>query len=189
MSTCYATVRHWGIAPPVRLAYLRHAASVRPEPGSNSPRRTLHEFSRVPTPWGRVCTLPLPRERGVTGITAPSPPLYPPRGYPRGDQRDNLTVVFPLFSFQGTRPGFCRRSGPRRVAPQGEQTCSTGAKNPRWLWCVSRREELHSVSLERGGGVSPVCSCQSSRCRFRLSPFPAACSHLISRPAPCQELF
>src|SRR6188474_1225451 len=37
--TCYAPVRHWGIATPVRLACVRHAASVRPEPGSNSPMR------------------------------------------------------------------------------------------------------------------------------------------------------
>ena len=35
--TCYAPVRHYGIATTVRLACIRPAASVHPEPGSNSP--------------------------------------------------------------------------------------------------------------------------------------------------------
>ena len=33
----YSPVRHSGIAARVRLACIRHAASVHPEPGSNSP--------------------------------------------------------------------------------------------------------------------------------------------------------
>ena len=45
--TCYAPVRHWGIATPVRLACVRHAASVRPEPGSNSPMRIRYSSSRT----------------------------------------------------------------------------------------------------------------------------------------------
>jgi hypothetical protein len=36
LSTCYAPVRHGCIATPVRLACVKHAASVRSEPGSNS---------------------------------------------------------------------------------------------------------------------------------------------------------
>ncbi len=35
--TCYAPVRHWAPKSPVRLACVKRAASVRPEPGSNSP--------------------------------------------------------------------------------------------------------------------------------------------------------
>ena len=44
--TCYSPVRRWGTAgvatdgAPARLACIRHAASVRPEPGSNSPSRS-----------------------------------------------------------------------------------------------------------------------------------------------------
>ena len=34
--TRYSPVRHWRIATPVRLACVKHAASVRPEPESNS---------------------------------------------------------------------------------------------------------------------------------------------------------
>ena len=43
MLTCYATVRHSSVPKDlsVRLAFLRHAASVRPEPGSNSPKNNL----------------------------------------------------------------------------------------------------------------------------------------------------
>jgi hypothetical protein len=39
--TRYAPVRHYGIATTVRLACIRPAASVHPEPGSNSP---LYKF-------------------------------------------------------------------------------------------------------------------------------------------------
>ena len=44
--TCYAPVRHSPLGPKsriVRLACIKHAASVRPEPGSNSPSRSRHE--------------------------------------------------------------------------------------------------------------------------------------------------
>jgi hypothetical protein len=37
LPTCYSPVRHSHIAMSVRLACIRHAASVYPEPGSNSP--------------------------------------------------------------------------------------------------------------------------------------------------------
>ena len=37
LPTCYSPVRH-GIAT-IRLACIRHAASVNPEPGSNSPKK------------------------------------------------------------------------------------------------------------------------------------------------------
>ena len=44
----YSPVRHSGIAARVRLACIRHAASVHPEPGSNSPLSLyLYNFSFV----------------------------------------------------------------------------------------------------------------------------------------------
>lgn len=57
--TCYSPVRHsstpasWGLS--VRLACVKHAASVRPEPGSNSPQkissiRTRPYLIKSPTP-------------------------------------------------------------------------------------------------------------------------------------------
>ena len=42
LPTCYSPVRH-GIAT-IRLACIRHAASVNPEPGSNSPKIYLFVF-------------------------------------------------------------------------------------------------------------------------------------------------
>ena len=36
LSTCYSPVRHGVASHPVRLACIKHAASVHPEPGSNS---------------------------------------------------------------------------------------------------------------------------------------------------------
>lgn len=35
----YSPVRHWSLARPIRLACLKHAASVHPEPGSNSQKK------------------------------------------------------------------------------------------------------------------------------------------------------
>ncbi len=46
LPTCYSPVRHWGIAAPVRLACIRHAASVHPEPGSNS-QLNLYSSSKL----------------------------------------------------------------------------------------------------------------------------------------------
>ena len=46
--TRYSPVRHWRIATPVRLACVKHAASVRPEPESNS------------QVYGYILQLPLP---------------------------------------------------------------------------------------------------------------------------------
>ena len=47
LSTCYSPVRHWAPKCSVRLACIRHAASVHPEPGSNSPfDLTLNELLR-----------------------------------------------------------------------------------------------------------------------------------------------
>ena len=43
LPTCYSPVRRWILIPkdnsPARLACIRHAASVHPEPGSNSPKK------------------------------------------------------------------------------------------------------------------------------------------------------
>ncbi len=50
LSTCYSTVCRWRPKPPARLAYLRHAASVRPEPGSNSPQVCGRQVGRLPSP-------------------------------------------------------------------------------------------------------------------------------------------
>ena len=49
--TRYSAVRHWHPKVPVRLACFRHAASVDPEPGSNSP-------SLIPAPPGQALTQP-----------------------------------------------------------------------------------------------------------------------------------
>ena len=52
--TCYSPVRHsstpasWGFT--VRLACVKHAASVRPEPGSNSPKKLVKNNPQWPRP-------------------------------------------------------------------------------------------------------------------------------------------
>ncbi len=67
LSTCSAPVRHVSArdAHPVRLACIRHAASVDPEPGSNSPPvslRCIVFIQRGTPPPGRVCN-PYPHAR------------------------------------------------------------------------------------------------------------------------------
>ena len=47
--TCYSPVRHWRPKPPVRLACLRCAASVCPEPGSNSPSQCRKPTAGLPS--------------------------------------------------------------------------------------------------------------------------------------------
>ena len=51
LATCYSAVRRWENLPegrlPARLAWLRHAASVSPEPGSNPPWGKFDLSSRV----------------------------------------------------------------------------------------------------------------------------------------------
>ena len=62
LPTCYAPVRHVSARRrPVRLACIRHAASVDPEPGSNSPplaaEATLSAFCVVPESTTDVATI------------------------------------------------------------------------------------------------------------------------------------
>ncbi len=62
--TCYSAVRHCRPKTTVRLACFRHAASVYPEPGSNSPSNYL------PTP------LPRPSVGQLTRVLPLSSPLF-----------------------------------------------------------------------------------------------------------------
>ena len=61
LSTCYAPVRHGCIATPVRLACVKHAASVRSEPGSNSRlklvawRKKMLRFASEPAYQANYC--------------------------------------------------------------------------------------------------------------------------------------
>ena len=43
--TRYSPVCHWSLADPVRLACIKHTASVYPEPGSNSLNQSLFNFA------------------------------------------------------------------------------------------------------------------------------------------------
>ena len=71
--TCYSPVCHYAITSTVRLACIRHAASVYPEPGSNSPHLSFCDFL-VLRPVGtvlssHVCIFGIIRLRGVPGFT------------------------------------------------------------------------------------------------------------------------
>ena len=88
MPTCYSTVRRSESSRScflARLAYIRHAASVRPEPGSNSPSELELAGADRSLP-GR------PRRDAPTskGVMKPLPSL--------------ARHASPLFSFQGSTP-------------------------------------------------------------------------------------
>ena len=88
--------------PPVRLAYLRHAASVRPEPGSNSPRK--------PSPAPFTSQL----RRAGTKRAGHRAPHTVRKGFNFATPgRTNLPCAshFPLFSFQGPPPPFSEGQG------------------------------------------------------------------------------
>ena len=52
----YSPVRHWSASTPVRLACIRHAASVHPEPGSNS---SYNLFVRTLSSVNSFCSISL----------------------------------------------------------------------------------------------------------------------------------
>src|SRR5690606_32544089 len=72
--TCYAPVRHWSIAAPVRLACVKHAASVRPEPGSNSPMENSIQLMT------EQLTINCPDRRSVQSLGATAEPATPQKG-------------------------------------------------------------------------------------------------------------
>jgi hypothetical protein len=71
--TRYSPVRRWGPKPPARLACVRHAASVRSEPGSNSQVHPRHDL-------GHAAHLPRvrPRTLSILPFSTPDPPTRTP---------------------------------------------------------------------------------------------------------------
>src|SRR5262249_51381981 len=107
LSTCYSTVCRWKLSSPARLAYLRHAASVRPEPGSNSPQEVWNRSNGWLEP-GVSLTLLAAVRKGVTDATTRLVPS------------SNLPNLSPLFSCQGPRTA-ARLFRRRRRFPSEEE--------------------------------------------------------------------
>ena len=82
LHTRYSPVRHYTIADTVRLACVRPAASVHPEPGSNSSLCLLHSYYYILIPYLSSRNLPLPfaRLRSLSSL------------------RDSLDVYIPDFT-------------------------------------------------------------------------------------------
>ena len=81
LPTCYSPVRHSSFSGgassggkrSVRLACIRHAASVRPEPGSNSPKSFVLPEPRTPLgPKPRYSCFSIRITRSATGACAPA---------------------------------------------------------------------------------------------------------------------
>ena len=95
--TCYSPGRHYtqGLLPfPVRLACVRHAASVDSEPGSNSrlkPDAYRRVEGRLPSPGSRAAFSRCARQR--PGMAPPFSLHSPPK------RREKFTVVYLVRSF------------------------------------------------------------------------------------------
>src|SRR5690606_23903257 len=98
LPTCYSPVRHSSTPPQgqsfsVRLACVKHAASVRPEPGSNSP--TMPEFN--PSKTNTHTT------RHAHSLHSKKPPTLPnPTTGPESIRATNTSQTNPLLSSQRT---------------------------------------------------------------------------------------
>ncbi len=98
LSTCYSPVRHYSIATAVRLACMKPAASVRSEPGSNSPinignrAETLFSVSSIPF----LCK----KESDVAPFTVPGFLNFGPK--PSVHDLSNLCACT-VFNFQRAR--------------------------------------------------------------------------------------
>jgi hypothetical protein len=141
--TCYSPVRHSLLAKDVRLACVRHAASVYPEPGSNSPCKTVSPLpASQPVVAGavelrsrpscclidclhlavrRCCVRLLPDGTTRTELTGTAVC----DGEIRLDRQ--LLFCFPLFNCQGTFSEWVRR-------PPLYIVYSDEANVPKWLF-------------------------------------------------------
>ena len=168
MPTCYSPVRrctHPRRGFLARLACVKHAASVRPEPGSNSPKRKLSIGFNLP-----VRPRPLV-ERSSTGWSAPEPRLDGPAGFGRVIPNDGPSSASPGWR-AGTNPDGVRSSpGHRRVGPDAE----TPGKNPYGACC--------SVFKERDAGLGGHRPLHQNGL-----PREAACALARGRPAHCGRL-
>jgi hypothetical protein len=137
----------------VRLACVKHAASVRPEPGSNSPSRPrlagrAHQRRSESRPLRADWHNCFPRQnRGVCGIDMRS------RSQLLGHRSPALAFVRPLFRFQGaTQPG-------ARVSHEAEVPLLA---HYLWLRAVvadrrlsDRRQSDHGGGTDAGWPVAP----------------------------------
>jgi hypothetical protein len=117
--TCYSAVRHCHPKVAVRLACFRHAASVDPEPGSNSP--SLIRAPEGPCPQTRSLRVPHPTTLRLLSCHRPVP----------GEHLDRLTVR--TQNSTGSVPGatIARPHGATfGTHPWGQQTKTPGTQ---WL--------------------------------------------------------
>ena len=175
--TCYSAVRHWGPKPPVRLACFRHAASVDPEPGSNSP-------SLIPRP-----TAPAGAP-GHESLTGPSPHHSPPVNVPRPAGASTA-------SRHGLRSIPCPRNELRPLAGPIEDTCSGATEQkpqaPKAAWvkiCVPALAGQTPASSAppivlsscRGSFLRPPEAGPSRSARFTIAPDRPACQTSARTP-------
>jgi hypothetical protein len=160
---------HW--MDPARLACIRHAASVRPEPGSNSPSKSLSSrrarslrFMESRRRRGFLVDRLAPEQTSDVRFSA----YY----FERSPQLDAVTIartrlVRPLFRFQGAPDASERRLLIRRTQSGGERGCG-------------------AVPLEPHRPVVRLVLCPPrAAAAYRCWPFGASCQPSWAAPA-CQ---
>ena len=125
----------------IRLACVRHAASVRSEPGSNSPLVPVTRCGRVGLPTPPSNTLALARLCLSLCVKEPAPPSRPfPVAVSEGRSisplfLSSLFLLFLLFFFRTSRALFFRASRrhprcPRQLSPRSA-ACVFASADPR----------------------------------------------------------
>ena len=121
----------------VRLACVKHAASVRPEPGSNSPSRPRSPTPKRPTPSIRRAGVGTPKSlnrlaprRTVLSVLVLTSCEI---GAPKRSDRARTSFWLPLFRFQG--------ASQRRHAPQRD--VGVGPPWPDSARCITLSHPTH----------------------------------------------
>ena len=159
---------------PVRLACVKPAASVRPEPGSNSPSTSLVRFGEPPRTVDRVPRphIPWRARRGEPDMSAnPHPTIRNCMGRPRRTRTSDeatRTGIRLLFRFQGAHRPPVARARTRTAALLG------GAPPPR-LAVPPARSLTGRRFRVRGGAVTLVVVGQNINHRPRFASVPGRC--------------
>ena len=162
---------------PVRLACVKHAASVRPEPGSNSPTRTVHDRTRA---VGRIdCVRDRVLHRGIADVPAlrsdyDLPSRLGPRGLyeltdsiqprPEADVRAARTGVQSSLPFSRSRSSDVHSLEAHSLAVGASFGCRFGSPEREQRY-RSRSQVINLVGEDFSDDDSRACPCGAARNR------------------------
>ena len=160
----------------VRLACVKHAASVHPEPGSNSPLYPSGPVERItsnprtcvpafgPCPLNQTCLSPGFRSAADLAAPAPSPPVGAPFCYRRVHK--SASLLHPPLARLQDKPWLSQISDPVRNHPTIERARAT--PQGRVVRTLSPAASIVRLLLLSFDGTSHLHRCQTLKARPRL---------------------